>query len=82
MCLSTKSTRKAAIVKNVAADNTAGTITALHEFVTGGESTGWTTKGTTYTFNLSGTEGNTMYYFLCTNTSVGVSDLTLTYVPI
>ena len=81
MCLSSK-TRKAAIVKNVVADNTQGTITALHEFVEGGESTDWSTKGTTYTFNLSGTKANTMYYFLCTNTSVGVSDLTLTYVPI
>lgn len=82
MCLSTNSKRKAAIVKGVAADNSLGTIAELHEFVTGGESTGWTTKGTTYTFDLSGTEGNTVYYFLCTNTSVGVSDLTLTYVPI
>lgn len=81
MCLSSK-TRKAAIVKNVVADNTQGTITDLHEFVSGGESAEWSTKGTTYTFNLSDTEGNTMYYFLCTNTSVGVSDLTLTYVPI
>ncbi len=81
MCLSSK-TRKAAIVKNVVADNTQGTIAELHEFVTGGESSAWSTKGTTYTFNLSGTEGNTMYYFLCTNTSVGVSDLTLTYIPI
>ena len=81
MCLSSK-TRKAAIVKNVVADNTQGTITELHDFVTGGESIAWSTKGTTYTFNLSGTEGNTMYYFLCTNTSVGVSDLTLTYIPI
>ena len=81
MCLSTNSKRKAAIVKNVVADNTAGSIAALHEFVTGGESKGWTTKGTTYTFNLSGTEANTMYYFLCTNTSVGVSKLVLTYVP-
>ncbi|MBQ4201739.1 MAG: hypothetical protein II648_05535, partial [Bacteroidales bacterium] len=82
MCLATNSKRKAAIVKNVAVDNTQGTITALHEFVEGGESTDWSTKGTTYTFNLSGTKANTMYYFLCTNTSVGVSDLTLTYVPI
>ncbi len=81
MCLSSK-TRKAAIVKNVVADNTQGTITELHQFVKGGESAEWSTKGTTYTFNLSGTEDNTMYYFLCTNTSVGVSDLTLTYVPI
>ena len=81
MCLSSK-TRKAAIVKNVVADNKQGTIAELHEFVTGGESAEWSTKGTTYTFNLSGTEGNTMYYFLCTNTSVGVSDLTLTYIPI
>ena len=81
MCLSSK-TRKAAIVKNVVADNKQGTIAELHQFVTGGESTEWSTKGTTYTFNLSGTEANTMYYFLCTNTSVGVSDLTLTYIPI
>ena len=82
MCLATNAKRKAAIVKNVVADNTQGTITELHEFVAGGESTDWSTKGTTYTFNLSGTEANTMYYFLCTNTSVGVSDLTLTYIPI
>lgn len=84
MCLGTKDTRKAAIVKNISPNNgkTYGTITEQHQFVTGGEQIGWTTKGTTYTFNLSGTEGNTMYYFLCTNTSVGVSDLTLTYVPI
>lgn len=82
MCLVTNAKRKAAIVKNVAADNTQGTISVLHQFVTGGESSSWSTKGTTYTFNLSGTEGNTMYYFLCTNTSVGVSDLALTYVPI
>ena len=81
MCLSSK-TRKAAIVKNVVADNKQGTIAELHEFVTGGESAEWSTKGTTYTFNLSGTKANTMYYFLCTNTSVGISDLTLTYVPI
>lgn len=84
MCLGTKDTRKAAIVKNISPNNgkTYGTITEQHQFVTGGEQIGWTTKGTTYTFNLSGTEGNTMYYFLCTNTSVGVSDLTLTYIPI
>lgn len=82
MCLVTNAKRKAAIVKNVAADNTQGTISVLHQFVAGGESSAWSTKGTTYTFNLSGTEGNTMYYFLCTNTSVGVSDLALTYVPI
>lgn len=81
MSLGTNAKRKAAIVKNVAADNTAGTIADLHEFVTGGESTGWTDNGKVYTFNLSGTEPNTMYYFLCTNTSVGVSDLTLTYEP-
>lgn len=81
MSLGTNAKRKAAIVKNVVADNTAGTIAELHEFVTGGESTGWTDNGKVYTFNLSGTEANTMYYFLCTNTSVGVSDLTLTYEP-
>lgn len=81
MCLGTKDTRKAAIVKNVVADNTAGTIAAQHQFVTGGEAMGWTTKGETYTFNLSGTEANTSYYFLCYNTSVGFSKLILTYVP-
>ena len=84
MCLGTNSKRKAAIVKGVAPDNTAetGKVDDLHEFVTGGESAGWTNNGTTYTFNLSGTEGNTVYYFLCAQTSVGVSDFTLTYVPI
>lgn len=83
MCLATNSKRKAAIVKNVVADNSLeGGIAGLHEFVSGGESTAWTNNGTTYTFNLSGTEANTMYYFLCTSTSVGVSDLTLTYIPI
>lgn len=81
MCLSTK-TRKAAIVKNVVADNTAGSISEQHQFVSGGAEMTWGTKDAEYTFNLSGTEGNTVYYFLCTNTSVGVSNLTLTYVPI
>lgn len=81
MCLSTK-TRKAAIVKNVVADNTAGSISKQHQFVSGGAEMTWGTKDAEYTFNLSGTEGNTVYYFLCTNTSVGVSNLTLTYVPI
>lgn len=82
MCLSTNSKRKAAIVKAVAATNSGMTIANAHEFVTGGESSGWTTSGTTYSFNLEGTEANTVYYFLCSNTSVGVSDFTLTYVPI
>ena len=82
MCLSTNSKRKAAIVKGVAATNSGTTIADAHEFVTRGEEIGWTNIGTTYSFNLSGTEANTVYYFLCTNTSVGVSDLTLTYVPI
>lgn len=82
MCLSTKDTRKAAIVTNVAADNTLGKITDLHTFVTGGEQMVWSTKGSTYSFDLSGTEANTMYYFLCTNTSVGVSNLVLKYEPV
>lgn len=84
MCLGTNSKRKAGIVKNVSANNssTYGTIIEQHQFVSGGEEIGWPTSGTTYSFNLNGTEGNTMYYFLCTNTSVGVSDLTLTYIPI
>lgn len=79
MCLATNSKRQAGIVTAVAEDNTQGSIAELHEFVSGGESAGWTTNGSTYTFNLEGTAANTVYYLMCTNTSIGVSSLELVY---
>lgn len=79
MCLSTNSKRKAGIVTAVASTNDGETVDSAHTFVSGGASTGWTTQGTTYTFNLEGTEANTVYYLLCTATSIGVSSLELVY---
>lgn len=79
MCLSTNSKRKAGVVENVCPDNTDMDIASAHTFVTGGESTGWTEKGQTYTFNLEGTQPGTRYYLMCTATSMGVSSLDLVY---
>ncbi len=79
MCLGTNSKRKAGVVENVAPTNVDISIEDAHVFVSGGESTGWTTKDETYTFNLEGTKANTRYYLLCTATSIGVSSLDLVY---
>lgn len=79
MCLGTNSKRKAAVVENVAETNVEITIDAAHTFVQGGESTGWTNSGETYTFNLEGTQANTRYYLMCSATSIGVSSLDLVY---
>ena len=75
LCLANNSKRKAGISKSVVENNTTGT----NEFVTGGDPIGWTTQGTTYAYNLSGTEANTVYYLTCTSTSIGTSVLDLTY---
>jgi len=75
MCLSTNAKREAGICKYVSESG------ALPEdaYVTGGEPMKWSTNGEVYTFNLEGTEAGTVYYMVCTNTSVGVSYLDLTY---
>lgn len=79
MCLATNAKRKAGIVTAVAPTNEELTVEQAHTFVKGGESTGWTTGGETYTFNLEETEANTRYYLMCTATSIGVSKLDLVY---
>lgn len=84
MCLTKSGTRKAGIVKGVPEtnkneDGSGKDLVTTHEFVTGGESMGWTDNGVTYTFNLTGTEANTRYYYMCTGAGVGVSKLELVY---
>ena len=75
LCLANNANRKAGISKNVVESNATGT----NEFVSGGEPIGWTTNGTTYAYNLTGTAANTVYYLTCTNTSIGTSVLDLVY---
>lgn len=75
MCLGTNAKREAGISKYVAET---GTLPA-DAYVTGGEPMKWSNNGEVYTFNLEGTEAGTVYYMVCTNTSVGVSYLDLTY---
>lgn len=53
-----------------------------NHYVTGGELQSWEpTGGGTYTYNLSGTENNTVYY-LYARAKGAVATLTLTYIPI
>lgn len=75
LCLATNSKRKAGVAKFVVANNT----TDENEFVTGGEPIVWGTNGEQYTFNLEGTEADTVYYLTCTATSIGTSFLDLVY---
>jgi len=75
MCLGTNAKREAGIGKYVAETG----VLPADAYVTGGEPMKWPTSGEVYTFNLEGTEAGTVYYMVCTNTSVGVSYLDLTY---
>ncbi|MBO7544977.1 MAG: hypothetical protein J6T02_05365 [Bacteroidales bacterium] len=74
-CLGTNVNRRAAIAKFVVADNT----TEVNEYVTGGDPIAWSTQNEAYTFNLEGTEANTVYYLTCTAVSIGTSYLDLVY---
>ena len=75
MCLSTKSTRATGVATYISESG------ALPDaaYVSGGSPMKWPTKDTVYTFNLDGTAANTMYYWVCTTTSIGVSYLELVY---
>lgn len=75
LCLSSNSKRKAGITVNVVENNTTGTNT----FVSGGEEIAWATKDAEYSYNLEGTEANTVYYLACTATSIGTYYLDLVY---
>jgi len=67
------------ITKQTTATNTAA---PDNHYVTGGELQNWEpTGGGTYTYNLSGTENNTVYY-LYALAKGAVATLTLTYTPI
>ncbi len=48
-------------------------------YTPGGDPIEFSNNGETYTFNLSDTESNTVYYLYCSALGVGVSELTLTY---
>ena len=48
-------------------------------YVDGGEIQTWSTKGSTYTYDLTGTEDNTVYYLYVTNKNAQVTQLKLTY---
>ncbi len=48
-------------------------------YVTGGEVQTWRTTSSSYTYTLSGTAINTMYYLYCSNKNGQISTITLTY---
>lgn len=74
LCLTSKD-RRAGIATSVVADNTQD----VNEFVSGGDPIAWSTKGQVYSYDLSGTAANTVYYLTCTKTSIGTSYLDLVY---
>ena len=57
------------------------TSTEEQAIVSGGEVQLFTTQGEVYTYSLTGTTANTVYYILCSKTGVGISSITLTYEP-
>jgi len=48
-------------------------------YITGGASQTWNMTGSTYTYNLSSTEANTMYYLYVTSANAQLFNLNLTY---
>ena len=48
-------------------------------YITGGEVQTWSTQGSQYTYNLTSTEANTMYYLYVTNKNAQVTQVALTY---
>ena len=74
LCLGDKSTRKAGITASVAA-----TTSDPYDYVSGGSQIGWTKSGAVYSYSLTGTAANTVYYLTCTSVSIGTSYLDLVY---
>ena len=50
-------------------------------YISGGAIQTWSNTGSTYTYNLSGTAANTVYYLYVTNKNAQITKLTLTYTP-
>ena len=48
-------------------------------YIDGGAIQTWSTTSSTYTYNLSGTSANTMYYLYVTNKNAQITELSLTY---
>ncbi|MCQ2302697.1 MAG: InlB B-repeat-containing protein [Bacteroidales bacterium] len=48
-------------------------------YIPGGAIQTWSTQSSTYTYNLSGTSNNTVYYLYVTNKNAQITELTLTY---
>lgn len=48
-------------------------------YISGGAIQTWSTTSSTYTYNLSGTSNNTVYYLYVTNKNAQITELTLTY---
>lgn len=48
-------------------------------YILGGAAQTWSTQGSTYTYNLSGTAANTMYYLFVTSNNAQITQLALTY---
>lgn len=51
-------------------------------YIGGGAYQTWSTKSSSYTYNLTGTANNTVYYLYVTNKNCQLVSLRLTYVPI
>ena len=49
------------------------------DYLTGGAAQKWATTSSTYTYNLSGTEENTVYYLYVTSKNAQITELSLTY---
>ena len=48
-------------------------------YITGGAKQNWSTTGSSYTYNLSGTAANTSYYLYITDANAQMTNLSLTY---
>ena len=62
--------------------NVAVTSNATGTAVTGGSAQTWTSTSSTYTYNLSNTAGNTVYYLYVTSANAQIINLALTYEPV
>lgn len=57
----------------------AATSSTPHVFVGGGDSIYWTKKGDTYSYSLTDTVKDTVYYLVCTKGGAGATKITLVY---
>lgn len=80
------------ILTKVVASNSSGCSTSVNvgisssadtaTYVSGGEAKKWGTQNSTYTYELTGTAANTVYYMFVTTKNAQITNLELTYVPV